>query len=60
MVELVDVEFERILNLVRNFGWEEIERKREGLVLEIRLRKTIPEELAEVAGAPPAETVMPT
>lgn len=60
MVALVDVEFERILNLVRNFGWEEIERKREGLILEIRLTKTIPEELAEIAGSPPGEAVIPT
>jgi hypothetical protein len=35
------IEVERITNLVRGFGWEVIETKAEGDVLQITIKKTV-------------------
>jgi len=36
-----NIEVERITNLVRGFGWEVIEIKTEGDVLQITIKKTV-------------------
>ncbi|MBW2672672.1 MAG: hypothetical protein JRD89_04540 [Deltaproteobacteria bacterium] len=54
-VDVREIEFDRIKNLVRGFDWEETERKIDGNTLIITFKKTLPEELAAAAAGPGPE-----
>jgi hypothetical protein len=56
-VNITAMEFERIINLVRAFGWVEESRKTVGKVLTLTLTKTLE---GEAATAAEKGTVTPT
>jgi len=47
-----EVEVERIMNLVKNFGWEKVKEEQINEELHITVKKKFPEEIEEVSERP--------